>query len=489
MKLCLACVFALCLSQHVWAQPEARLGVSVSASNDLIVVIPHGLHQRYGFSYPMTYEIALPPGSAALKAERRHTFAEPYASVPVKSAGDLFEAVEAARFDYGTGRAYLSLSLDDVSDTLYVRIVDSSGTPLAPTYRGISTYYDNRRAVVTVTADDWADWTDWQSPFYGPILSTFRSFGLYVSAGVISAPSSSTGRTWADIQTQLDSGHVEIVAHSRTHSHTPYPDPVGEVIGCRDDIVSNLTLPALFTAGGVQHVYVWLAPYGDYDGSTDSLLGIGNYLVARLYNADRYGTLSDWDAVRGHFQPINPTLEIGAPSWGGGTTDTTFLNWMFDSIAAQGGVYHFMWHPQVVIGDIGKSYFLNHLNHISRRPDIWYANLGHVYLYHMLQQANAPGTSAVATTNDIPRSARLYQNFPNPFNPATTIQYSLTQRVHVRLTIYSVLGQQVAAPVNAEQEAGTHRVRFDGSNLASGVYFYRLQAGSFVQTMKLTVLK
>jgi hypothetical protein len=89
----------------------------------------------------------------------------------------------------------------------------------------------------------------------------------------------------------------------------------------------------------------------------------------------------------------------------------------------------------------------------------------------------------------IPKEFELYQNYPNPFNPSTTISYALPQQSHVTLTVYNVLGQQVATLVNETQNAGFYDVKFDGAGLASGMYFYRLQAGNVVQTKKLLLLK
>jgi hypothetical protein len=82
----------------------------------------------------------------------------------------------------------------------------------------------------------------------------------------------------------------------------------------------------------------------------------------------------------------------------------------------------------------------------------------------------------------------LDQNYPNPFNPSTTIRYGLPHSSHVTLTIYNTLGQQVAQLVNEQQQAGYHDAVFRGDGLASGVYFYRFEAGSFVSVKKLLML-
>ena len=83
----------------------------------------------------------------------------------------------------------------------------------------------------------------------------------------------------------------------------------------------------------------------------------------------------------------------------------------------------------------------------------------------------------------------MSQNYPNPFNPETIINYELPITNNVELSIYNILGQRVATLVNKEQRAGSYEVKFNASNLTSGIYFYKLQSGSFVESRKMVLLK
>ena len=110
------------------------------------------------------------------------------------------------------------------------------------------------------------------------------------------------------------------------------------------------------------------------------------------------------------------------------------------------------------------------------------------------KRINPDGSLGVITSlqeeNDLQlNSYTLFQNYPNPFNPSTTIQYAISSPQFVTLKVFDLLGREVATLVNEEKPAGTYEVSFRAANLASGIYFYRLQAGNFVETRKMILLR
>ncbi len=93
------------------------------------------------------------------------------------------------------------------------------------------------------------------------------------------------------------------------------------------------------------------------------------------------------------------------------------------------------------------------------------------------------------TASAVPTAYVLYQNFPNPFNPTTVIRFDVAASSEVSLVVVDLLGQEVGRLVSERKEPGSYGIQFDASRLSSGVYFYRMQAGDFVQTRKLVILR
>jgi hypothetical protein len=189
----------------------------------------------------------------------------------------------------------------------------------------------------------------------------------------------------------------------------------------------------------------------------------------------------------------------------------TFSGWY--SFSATGG--DSLWGLLALIKSnvpIGYAYFNNkttrasyiqfnvNINYVSSgAPDsciIYFAITGssdstpHAGSTFNLDDLALSGTAAgVAEQSTEPLSFALLQNFPNPFNPSTLIQYQLPGAGQVRLTVYDILGREVATLIDAVQQPGRHEARFEGAGLASGVYLYRLQTAGFVQQRKMILQK
>lgn len=115
----------------------------------------------------------------------------------------------------------------------------------------------------------------------------------------------------------------------------------------------------------------------------------------------------------------------------------------------------------------------------------WKASSGH----GTPGKVNSVRTSLHEKKNSIPENFILYQNYPNPFNPTTKIKFTLPNRSLTKLIVYNTLGKEVATIVNSVLDAGYHEINFTAKNYPSGVYFYRIQAGNFIQSKKMILMK
>jgi hypothetical protein len=110
-------------------------------------------------------------------------------------------------------------------------------------------------------------------------------------------------------------------------------------------------------------------------------------------------------------------------------------------------------------------------------------------VYNVIPYDGRDTTVGVEKSPGIPSEFSLSQNYPNPFNPSTSIEFAIPTQSMVELEVYNLLGERVALLISKEMPAGFYKTSFSGSTLPSGIYFYRIQAGSFVQTKKLMLLK
>ena len=126
---------------------------------------------------------------------------------------------------------------------------------------------------------------------------------------------------------------------------------------------------------------------------------------------------------------------------------------------------------------------------VSDSTNVTYINLP--MPFHNTRWFNWSGKLGIDTEEqaELPASVRLYENYPNPFNPSTTLRFDLTAPVEVELHVYDLMGRRVATLVRERMAAGAHTVSFDASGLASGTYLARLQAGSVSQTQAMVLLK
>ncbi|MEX0686974.1 MAG: T9SS type A sorting domain-containing protein [Balneolales bacterium] len=215
--------------------------------------------------------------------------------------------------------------------------------------------------------------------------------------------------------------------------------------------------------------------YRDNEGS---MLTVGNAI----------GGGPVWPYIRSWAEDKNTDVAVG--EWGMRGTDDAAGQRMLEWYEAAANSYKTS-GARVV----GLSAFDSGLNSDTGS---WELKGAQLEMYHEL--LGDPRTASIYTYSeiivgvednqtDLPNKATLHQNYPNPFNPSTEISYQLSENSKVILEVFNVLGQQVKVLVNQNQAAGLHTVTFETGALPSGIYFYRLQAGDYIQTRQMMLVK
>jgi spore coat protein A len=182
-----------------------------------------------------------------------------------------------------------------------------------------------------------------------------------------------------------------------------------------------------------------------------------------------------------------------------GEVTTVVARWAPQDAGATGNNY-FDFNPNGGHGYVWHCHIIDHEDNEMMRPYTVIATgpagriNGPLYPGYQNVHPNAvamafQGAGAQMNTSNMPESYALEQNYPNPFNPTTQIRFAMPEEGAVKLEVYNVKGQVVATLIDGVAPAGEHTVRLDATGLSSGVYFYRLTAGNFTQTKKMTLMK
>jgi PKD repeat protein len=338
-------------------------------------------HSNYGLSYPVTYEFSIPSALSVAKAYKSSSGV--WVELPVKTSSDFFNGIETVRFDFDNHRAYVSASFPADEDFFDVMVTDNGGEPQDITFVEICQYYDDRKAVVTSTADDWNGNTEFESAFDN-WCDAWATRQMWTTVGVCCYED--LVPTWSRIQAKIDNGFVEIANHTRTHPAVPYEDWEDELSTFRDEMTCNLDLPSIQKKGIQEYITAFIEPYGSWSETLADCLGQYGYLSDRSY-AGGGTTFTSWNSSYGTYGRALFTVEVGSM----GTEDLESLNGGFDVVYAGGGVYHLMSHPYSISDWTPSGCLCQHLDHIKNKTDVWYVPFGALYMYHYCQEVNYPG--------------------------------------------------------------------------------------------------
>jgi hypothetical protein len=361
--------------------PAALSGTLFQADLDSVA------HDKFGLYYPVTFQFSMPSDLADLTAQYRTATSGSWSSLPVYTSAQFFNGIDAIRFDYAGNYAYLSKSFVAASDVLQMQIINSGSNPISLRYMGITNYYDNRNAAVTISLDDWNPGND---ASFDTALGILATDHIYSSVAILTDPT--TPPPWSSIQTYVDTGYVEACSHSRNHPNNE-ADYISrgyteEITGSRDDVLTNLTLANEF-------VSVYIEPNGFENATVRSTAVGSNYLILRGYPTPP--VLDTWSAWNLDGSYSTALFSYYTWDWANTASDLSSANAKFDGVYSANGIYHLVDHPWQSNHWYANSYLSQHMDYIKDKNDVWYASFGGLYLYHYIdERSNAVTVTAVA---------------------------------------------------------------------------------------------
>lgn len=346
-------------------------------------------HKDYGLCYPVTYIFNIPAAASNMEVYYRFSLLERWIALDKKTTNDLFNGVNAVRFDYANDKAYVSIAFAYYSDDIFLRFTEA-GSPATVTYDTIPEYYDNRTCAVCATNDDFGGGVASEEANRQASVDTLTDKGIVVTLGVNTENASGfiVQPQWKGFNNHLLArGFVEIASHSRTHDSTPpYADYDSEIGGSKQDLIANALLLSFQKNARKGYIWAWIEPGGTSDATIRAKLGEYKYLCDRDTSLD--DVWASWDVANGLYNRIGYSIRMGSD----GTEVLATLNAKFDAVKTAGGIYHLMFHHYTV-NWIENGYADAHTLHIAQetnapyqpRKDVWFVGFGSMYMYHYVE--------------------------------------------------------------------------------------------------------
>ena len=300
-------------------------------------------------------------------------------------------------------------------------------------------------------------------------------------------------------------GYYTVGPYSNVYAYNPLTNTWDTTLTpmptARFGLQTYLVNGKIYAIGGSQAQYTSLATVEVYDPVTDSWETKENMPFTSVFFAGAVvdsliyviGGTSDWLTGDGEVWVYDPTIPVELTSFTASANgEEVILNW---STATELNNFEFEVQRSFESSEFFTVGVVYGKGTTTEMQDYTYCdkNLSDGIYSYRLKQVDYNGSYEYSEVVEVEfrafNSYLLEQNYPNPFNPTTTIGFGLQNKSNVKIVVLNSIGEEVAVVLNEERESGYHTVEFNAANLPSGVYFYQLKAGEFIQTKKMILLK